>query len=509
MQMNKIILSNNDFVDFLTESAIRYLISEASEQSLHQYYDKYYDANLISKLLAIDTTTKKKFAEWVLKVILKELGEDYETINFMLANYIKNGSLNTLFDAYNNGVFQPMSYKNIDVAINALEENNEIQTQKNIQLTPVYNDGTIMIYLPKSYIQLQNLLRTEFGKKVPEESHWCVVSSEASDYWSDYTKEGKFDIFLIYNSSQKKLYLWNNNPYRGRYTRYPDTFNFNDWNDDVVSPTRVAMLTQGAIKFLNDVSNEPYKFTKTIERINDGTYKTITEEDSEIEKEMLKPLLDEALEKIKNGASYNEVFDEVHWDFDKWGFIEVELNGRKNIIFKDGSFLLNDKYIWFDGIYLSENNEWFTVMEGDPEGDNARYNIVHLDHTLLSQEKWFEYFFETNINTIHYATTDDGKYNFVDKHGYFLYNAPLSDWFDMSIFNDEYAENDQPPYDTENIWGDDEDGYKYMTRVLINGKLYWLDALGNFYDYEDPDEMVRQSNNKTVIEYLKRKNFKY
>lgn len=509
--MNKIVLSNSEFVDFLTESVIKILINEASEQSLHQYYDKYYDANLISKLLTIDTTSKKKFAEWVLKVILKDPGKDYETINSTLANYLKNGSLNTLFDAYNNGVFQPMSYKSIDVAINALKDNNEIANQKSVKLAPVYNDGTIIIYLPKSYIQLQNLLRTEFGKKVPEESHWCVVSSEASIYWDDYTRKGTYDIFLIYNSSQQELYLWNNNPNKGRHTRYPDTFNFNDWNDKVVSPTNVAMLTQGAIDFLNDVSNEPYNFYKTIERINDDTYDIQTEEDIEIEKAMFKLKLDEALEKIKNGASYNEVFDKVRWGFDKWGFIEVELNEKKNIIFKDGSFLLNDKYIWFDEIHPSDNYRWFTVIDGDPDSYEERYNVVHFDHTLLSPEKWFQCFLETNIETIRYAATDEGKYNFVDRNGYFLYNAPLSDWFDESIFqhDDEESENDLPPYNSDFIWGDDEDGYKNMTRVLINGNLYWLDAFGNFYDYENPDEIVRPSNNKTVMEYFKRINFEY
>lgn len=216
-----------------------FLLNEASAISLHQFFDKTYGEDLVNAVLQIDTTTKKKFAEWVLKTSLNQ-SNGAEVIK----EFIKNGMMEKLFKVTLDNSMQVYNYSNLEEAEDAYYE----YAESNKEMKPSYEDKAVAIYVPTSYHNLRAILKKKFGKTA-DTFVWCVANSSAESHWPEYTSNDKYNIFLIYNKKEGELFLWNNNP--RHYTT-----NFKDWHDNSVSPTARAGLTYEAMNWLDSMSDD-------------------------------------------------------------------------------------------------------------------------------------------------------------------------------------------------------------------------------------------------------------
>lgn len=229
---------------FLNENQIyrlkNMLLTEASAISLHQQYDKVFGSNLIDMILAIDTSNKKKFAEWVLRssVIHRIDGDEIKD------DYIDDGTLKKMYDLTAIGKYQAMSYKYLKDAYDAMVEYEEA----NMNMSPAYEDEKIVIHVPTSYRHLQALLNKVYGK-TRDAFHWCVAGSEANHYWSSYNNNDEYHYYLIYNKEKNELFLWNDNP------TYAYKM-FNDWNDKPVHPFSDGGLTRKAAYWIENQSGD-------------------------------------------------------------------------------------------------------------------------------------------------------------------------------------------------------------------------------------------------------------
>lgn len=216
------------------------LLTEATEQSLHQQYDKMFGSQLIEDLLWYDTTPNKKFAEWVIKVCIKQNSKEPQKI---LIGYLHNsGQLTDLAQAVENG-FQPYSFSDIETALENFGRK---------QIKPaVYKDDTIHIYNPSTYFELKALIKA-VAKQPLDSFRWCVSSSDASTFWPQYTKDDEYQIFFIHNIKQNQFYLWNNNPSEDKRKQ------FNNQENNPVKPIETAGLTDGAVKFLDSKTEHDF-----------------------------------------------------------------------------------------------------------------------------------------------------------------------------------------------------------------------------------------------------------
>ena len=261
-------LTEKQLYGIIIESVSQILLTEASELSLHQKYDKIYGTELIDELLSIDQSNKKKFAEWVLKTIFEnhaDKAKDYLNRDLNHFDVIK-----PMAESYFHQEFQPLSFDDIE---SAYREYIRIQKAKTFNsVKPVYNDGTIIIYNPKTTTELKDLLEIKF-KKDPSTFHWCVADpheKEANSFWNVYTKNNKYKLFVVYNASLKKLFLWNNNPCKSPYNGTLICHEFNNYGNKPCSPITDANLTEEAIGFLNQNSSRICSFDDVISYIDDG-----------------------------------------------------------------------------------------------------------------------------------------------------------------------------------------------------------------------------------------------
>ena len=181
-----------------------------------------------------------------------------------------------------------------------------------------------------------------------------------------------------------------------------------------------------------------------------------------------KNLLDNAMQRIKNGENPRLVFDycEVFHN----GYAAVKLNEKWNWIdtegnlfspnqwfdlcghFKDGyaKVELNDKWNFMDtkGVFLYKKpiDQWFDWC-GDFYYGYASVNINDKSNFIdtkcnflfdLPIDRWFDWC--GNFNEGYAFVERNNKYNFIDTEGNFLYNVPMDQWFDWcSNFKDGCA----------------------------------------------------------------------
>lgn len=250
---------NNILIENIFNTIKTCILLEASELSLHQKFDKVYNSEDIDKLLQLDNTNKKKFAEWILKVIPNDVRRDSpkEELNFILNNGLV--LLKELFYAYVNNVVQVHSYnKFIDayMVYHNIKESNDYN-----RIKPVYDDGVISIYQLFSPKDLRDILSNKFLKNA-DESKWCLArrGNDALGglaFWEEYTNNNQYDIFLIHNKNQNKLYLWNNNPEKSPYRKdgKPFYYEFNNGGNVSCDPIKDGNLTDDAIAFLDNKTN--------------------------------------------------------------------------------------------------------------------------------------------------------------------------------------------------------------------------------------------------------------
>ena len=246
-------------------------------------------------------------------------------------------------------------------------------------------------------------------------------------------------------------------------------------------------------------------------------------------------LLQGAMERIGNGESPKDVFDEC--DNFSEGYAVIILNNKFNWIDTEGNLLFPNR--WFDccGDFnngyapVELNNKWtlidtkgnllFPNQWFDWCGDfnygyvvirtNSKYNWIDAEGKLLSPNQWFDG--GGNFYDGYAIVGLNNKWNFIDTEGNLL--SP-NQWFDdcYSFYN-KYAKiklngKGENFIDTEgkllspNQWfdwcGKFHEGY---SKVKIFGKYYWIDAEGELYD-EDKNFIrnLRESINGRNIDMI-------
>ena len=218
-------------------------------------------------------------------------------------------------------------------------------------------------------------------------------------------------------------------------------------------------------------------------------------------------LLENALQRLRNGENPKEIFD---WcsDFHD-GFAIVELNGKENLLEQSGNFISPDQ--WFDncsgfhegfarvvlnrkcnlmrkdGSFLlnAPLGQWFDDCSGFYGSLamvelNEKYNWIRKDGSLLSPKQWFDGcspFFNSGCAMVKL----NGKYNFIGEGGSLLLNKPVEQWFD------------------------DCGGFsRGLAPVTLNGEYYYVDTGGSLYDIREKPLGMNVNNVNTQNESISR-----
>lgn len=223
--------------ELLTEQ-IGIILKEATEKSLHQEFDGIFSERIVNYVLNIDTTNKKKFAEWVLKNSMN----DRSTLN----DFLFDGIINKLFNATQKGEFQIFSYNNIEEAWKDYLE----FVIDNKPMSAVYEDNDTAIYIPETANQLRNALLLDFERE-PNKIKWCVASNgDRESWWNKYTAHNSYNLYLILDKRSDLLYLWNEcDDEDSEYYNMPLYTEFSNEYNVPVDPMRI--LSPGAVNWLD------------------------------------------------------------------------------------------------------------------------------------------------------------------------------------------------------------------------------------------------------------------
>lgn len=178
-----------------------------------------------------------------------------------------------------------------------------------------------------------------------------------------------------------------------------------------------------------------------------------------------KELVSDAIARVRNGESLEDVFDDIY-GFGE-GFAVVELNGKCNFIDGNGNFLSQR---WFDNAY--DFSEGFARI-----GLNGKLNFIDRNGSLLS-DQWFD---GAGSFSKGFAVVQlNGKQNFIDRNA----NILSDQWFD-------YVDN----------------FYEGFARVGLNGKSNFIDKNVNFLSDRWFDLVDNFSEGFAKIEIYGKQNF--
>lgn len=441
--------------EFLTEAQVsmlqNMLLTEASAISLHQQFDKIFGRDVIESVLSVDSSPKKKFAEWVLKSSMLTHIDGEEIVD----DYITDGTLKKLFDLTMSGKFQALSYDNLKAAYDAMAEYEEA----NADVSPAFEDDTIAIYVPSSYMQLRAILKRKYGKTA-DEAHWCVVGSSADENWSSYSDYDEYHFYLIYNKDKQKLFLWNDNPdYAYKM--------FNNWNDEPCSPFSDGGLTDEACKWLEHVSG-----TVSIYDVEIGV--------------VLDYLLDgmaKIIDKNEDDLYYHDVdlYSDDNIICRKWCYSKYALEIDK----EDLAIVQNDDVDDYSVAFRDKNGNIQTLPRIDGYnnfGDFYFFNFRYGEFALLNPSLGiFHKKFDINAYAVdnftpideacNYAVINDGLYGFLD--GEFIIRHNIASVLSFDCNKNIVTLQMDEDFDEDELYYIADDGYEDLIQHNVNID-YWV-----------------------------------
>lgn len=136
-----------------------------------------------------------------------------------------------------------------------------------------------------------------------------------------------------------------------------------------------------------------------------------------------KDMIDNIKQRISNGESPEKIFERIYDFKDGYGY-RVRLNGKYNIINKNGEYLF-DK--WFDGVGNFYSGSARVKL-------NNKYNFINVDGEIIS-DKWFD---DANHFDNGYAVVVLGdKANFINADGKIMSDKWFDNRDDMDRWLDE------------------------------------------------------------------------
>ena len=313
---------------------------------------------------------------------------------------------------------------------------------------------------------------------------------------------------LLIESSGNKTYLLSANY---KILIQPTKDQKEEWAEIIHCLFKYAYNSATNNKNKQDTNMKTENRNRNVVRLNESQLKQIIAEHvQEALNESFKSIVDNAMQRLKNGENPKYVFDNCH-DFSS-GYARVYLKGKYNYIDTEGNLLFPNQ--WFDMCYDFDYSGFAKVNLKGKE------NLIDTEGNLLSPNQWFDmcYNFDGR-NNFHNGFANvklNGKWNYIDTEGNLL--SP-NQWFDKcGFFYNGFAEvklkGKYNYIDTEgNLLSPDQwfDMCTYfhsdgIAIVELNGKKYLIDKEGNLYDKETRQPLGINANDKRKNESKVRKN---
>jgi hypothetical protein len=309
----------------------------------------------------------------------------------------------------------------------------------------------------------------KYGKYV----EWCIAQQSGEQQHCTYTSGGTGRFYFLLAPG-----------YQDIPRKKGPGFPYDEYGESMIAINvdKYGNLTHCTLRWNHDDGANDAMFdldkNKLSEFLSNTDFHTIfepyTEEEVKAKKEAFDRLVQEALEKYRNGD--NSGFDSINSL--SYGLTRVELNNKYNIINTNGELVSNQ---WFNKIedfrdgfaYVELNNkyniintngelvspnQWFDNIWNFRDGFakvklNNKYNIITATGEILSPNQWFE-----SMGGFYEGVAEvklNNKYNFINKNGELVSPNQWFDWVSLVGFRDG------------------------STRVTVDNRYYNMDGEGN------------------------------
>lgn len=220
-KMKKLNVTPYTFVDMITESVMKYLMTEAV-MSINDIYEKYYQdipQDDFTKIIQSDPTWNPqkqdkmgKYAKWLLSL--------YRTQNLKIEDLYKATEYLTYFNKYINKieVKDINKYKNLPELYSIVKEfipqddsQEEIATSKSDEVRRMKKDVK-KIYEDSDWLILTPLTKEAaiyYGKG----TQWCTAAEESYNYFNDYSSKGPLFINIDKRNNRKYQFHFETNQF--------------------------------------------------------------------------------------------------------------------------------------------------------------------------------------------------------------------------------------------------------------------------------------------------------
>ena len=524
-----IALTYNDLRNIITESIKTVLISESQESASikeatrlvmdrlgysKEQADRFVRIDLRASFPILRSKEGGKFILGVTRMYLDRQISDASTIS----------SLNQTLKY----IVTPAHYNEYDRNLNGLSAQQLIDRFKQARTDDLEKDkaalGTAQ-YTENPEYKIVRIDSFEQAKQYGGYNDWCLAQPNGEANYDQYTSDGINQLYFILRDG------FENEPrVKGENAPY-DSYGLSMMTV-IVDPE--GMMTQSTTRWNHENDSSDSAFTpKQISDIIGRNFYEVFKPNTKF-----KDAVTNALKRLRNGESIDEIFDVVRaikngsfivelfekqniltpqkaFKYQKWfdgvggfneGLAPVNLNGKSSFINTKGELIGNGN-LWFDFVWsfkeglakVKLNGKWsFINTKGELIGDgnlwfdgvglfnegfasvslNGKYSFINTKGELIGDGNlWFDeaWCFNEGLAMV----SLNGKYSFINTKGELIGDGNL--WFDgVGLFNEGFAS------------------------VRLNGKFYLIKLLSNnelqFYDYETqkpiPSPLTNQNESK-------------
>ena len=530
-----IALTYNDLRNIIIESVQRVLISESQESASikeavklimdrlgysKEQADNFVRIDLRASFPILRSKQGGKFILGVTRMYLDRQISDASTIS----------SLNQTLKY----IVTPAHYNEYDRNLNGLSAQQLIDRFKQARTDDLEKDkaelGTAQ-YTENPEYEIVRIDSFEQAKQYGEYNDWCLAQPNGKYNYDQYTSDGVNQLYFILRDG------FENEPrVKGENAPY-DSYGLSMMTV-IVDPE--GMMTQSTTRWNHENNSNDSAFTpKQISEIIGRNFYEVFKPNTKF-----KDAVTNALKRLRNGESIDEIFDVVRAI--KNGSFIVELFEKQNILtpqkafkyqkwfdfvggFKEGLATVNlngkSSFINTNGELIGNGNLWFDFVWSFKEGLakvklNGKWSFINTKGELIGDGKvWFDSVREFDEGLAKVRL--NGKYSFINTIGALIGNGNL--WFDDAWrFNEGFAMvnlNHKYSFINTNgeLIGDGNLWFDYvidfaegLARVELNGKYSFINTNGELigdgnlwfdyvYEFDDGLAKVRLNGNYSFI----------
>ena len=399
-------------------------------------------------------------------------------------------------------IVTPAHYNEYDRNLNGLSAQQLIDRFKQARTDDLEKDKAVLgnaQYTENPEYEIVRIDSFEQATQYGEYNDWCLAQDDGEVNYDQYTSDGVNQLYFILRDG------FENEPrIKGENAPY-DSYGLSMMTV-IVDPE--GMMTQSTTRWNHENDSSDSAFTpKQISEIIGRNFYEVFKPNTKF-----KNAVADALERLRNGESINNVFDVVRaikngsfivelfekenilttqkvFKYPKWldfvgsfdeGFARVKLNNKMSFIDENGDLICDGK-AWFDyvggfiggfagvridtkysfintkGELIGNGKCWFNRVWSFRKGLamvqlKDKYSLINTDGKLIGDGNlWFDDFFEDNKGLLKVELNH--KYSFINTNGELIGDGNL--WFDYA---DEF--------------------YNGFARVKLNGKWSLIDTHG-------------------------------